>query len=83
MIDARLWKVDSGGWRCSNLQCKHSPEHHYNLIGHVWNLKLGTTCVIITISNSEAVCDIYCRDCIDQVYHSLKPALDTKLWTFI
>jgi hypothetical protein len=81
MIDARLWKVDQGGWRCSNSQCKHSPEYHYNLIGNVWDLKLGTTCVIILPAFSGE--EIYCRDCIDQVYHRLKPVLDTKLWTFM
>ena len=76
MISAHLWKVDRGGWRCSNPDCKHSPKYHYNIIGKVWDLKLDTTCVIITCNSGT---EQYCRDCVDIIYPLLKSVLDTKL----
>lgn len=77
MIRAELITCNWSGERCSNENCKHSTEFHYNIIGNVFNLKKGQTCLILGIEGEE---EIYCRDCIDIVYQKLKPVLDSKLW---
>lgn len=79
MISAKIFKLDYSGLICSNNNCKHNPEHHYNIIGEVFHIKQGVICLQITLLG---IYEIYCRDCIDIVYYNLKPVLDSKLWVF-
>lgn len=84
MIKAELIKVDWSD-QCCNPKCKHSLDYHDNIIGSNFYIKRGTTCLLIGIYDAGGAGseEIYCRECIDEVYKTLKPILDSKLWTFI
>lgn len=75
MIKVKIIKIQDMGYACANPSCKHNPEYHYNIIGEVWHMKVGTVAADI---NS----DYFCRDCIDDIYRMIKSKLDTKLWAF-
>jgi hypothetical protein len=77
MIHAEVFKLETSGIHCANSQCLHNPEYHYNILGHVFHIKQGTTCLYLEMGGKN---ETYCRDCIDVVYKKLKPVLDSKLW---
>ena len=79
MINVKLWKVNSSGYQCCNDSCKHNPKYNYNIIGNVFHLIQGEYALKLYF---ESEGEVYCRDCIDIVYHKLKPILDSKLWVF-
>jgi hypothetical protein len=79
MISASLFKLEQSGWHCDNTQCKHNPKYHFNIIGKNWVLKTDITCLIVELADFR---EIYCPDCIDEIYLKLKPILDRKLWLF-
>lgn len=53
----------------------HNPKYHSNVIGDCFYIKKGT--IFAWIGN-----EVYCRDCIDQVYQRIRLKLDSKLWAF-
>lgn len=77
MIKANLFKMEQSGFQCFNPKCSHNEKYHNNILGQVFHIKIGTTCLLMTIDNSY---EIYCRECIDNLYIELKPVLDSKLW---
>jgi hypothetical protein len=77
MIRVSLFKMQTSGWSCDNPDCKHDPKYHHNIIGKNFHLKENETVLAIYLGDSR---EIYCRDCIDEVYKKLKPVLDSKLW---
>jgi len=79
MINISVSTVAMSGIKCWNPNCKHLPEYTDNIIDDCYFLKRGTTMAIIYYSQGF---EIYCRDCIDEVYRILKSKLDTKLWPF-
>jgi hypothetical protein len=72
---------DYAMWACHNEQCKKLPQYILYLRrqslweGDRWFIKQGTTAAFIGHY-------VYCRDCIDEVYHLMKSKLDSKLWVF-
>lgn len=84
MINIRTYEVWESGIKCCNTNCKHLPEYTDHIIGDNFYLKIGTICALISIQHFmyDMHSDIYCRDCIDEIYHLIKSKLDTKLWAF-
>lgn len=79
MIDVTLFTIEVSGYACSNPNCKHLSEYHDNIIGQCYNLKQGKTVAMISLGGAR---EIYCSDCITEVYHLLKSKLDKNLWAF-
>jgi hypothetical protein len=79
MINISVETVEMPGIKCWNSKCKYLSEYIGHIIGDSYFLKQGSTMAIITTDNGF---EIYCRDCIDEVYRMIKSKLDTKLWAF-
>lgn len=79
MIKIQVIKLESSGIQCDNKDCKKNPEYLYNIIGSVHHIRKNTTVAIVSVGNGS---EVYCRDCIDDVYHIAKTTLDSKLWVF-
>jgi len=86
MIKIDVRKLDATGIKCSNPNCRHLPEYHNHILGDNYHIKPDTTVAIIEAGIQFSLFlhhkDIYCRDCIDEVYQMIKSNLDTKLWPF-
>lgn len=83
MIDIEIKIQDLSGFTCDNKDCKHNPEYSDNIIGDVFYIKKNTVVAIISLSDYEnGPYNLYCRDCIDDVYNQIKSKLDSKLWAF-
>jgi len=78
MIQVKLFKCEISGTGCDNAGCKKLPQY-FDQILNTFFIKQGTTCLWIGWTNAS---EIYCRDCIDQLYYQLKPIIDSKLWIF-
>jgi len=88
MIHVEVKTIHWNGVQCSNEHCKRLPEYiHYTNSNYMqagggfrqdWFIKPGT--IVAWVGNGAD--NIYCRDCIDQVYQLLKSKLDSKLWVF-
>lgn len=80
MIKATHWKVSWPGISCDNKNCKHLPEYCVHSTGDYYFLKLDTICVEIVMG---LYTEVYCLDCVKQVYQQMKPILDHNLWVFL
>jgi hypothetical protein len=79
MLHIRLEKLETTGIKCAHISCKKDPKYHINIIGSVWYIKVDSPVAIISLGGKE---EIYCRGCIDELYHMVKTKLDPKLWAF-
>lgn len=82
MIKIEVCKLDATGIKCSNPKCKHSPEYHNHILGNNYHIKPDTAVVYIWVGDYMSIYEVYCRDCIDEIYQMIKSKLDTKLWPF-
>ena len=81
MLRIEVKKLEMSGWICSNPNCKHLPEYHHKFFTHVFHIKQDTICAFISLSSGHVV-EIYCTDCIDEVYQLCKLKLNKALWAF-
>lgn len=79
MLDINLYKLQYTGIRCSNKDCKKLPESVINILGSVYYIKIDTVVADIGIRGTN---EIYCHDCIPEVYKYIKSKLDPKFWAF-
>jgi len=84
MINILTYEVWESGIKCDNSNCKHLPEYTDRIIGDNYHLKIGIVCIQIQLERTvnEYAYEIYCRGCIDEIYHLIKSKLDAKLWAF-
>ena len=81
MIIIKVDKLEMSGIYCSNINCKHLPEYHFKLFDRVYHIKTGTVCAFIRLTSGDQT-DIYCTDCIDEIYNICKSKLNKDLWAF-
>ena len=76
-----VYALDDNGFVCGNKKCPHLPEYHDKIL-RTYFIKRGTMVLDICIPGVQGAYAVYCRSCIDTLYHEVKPLLDTKLWAF-
>lgn len=79
MFKMQLSKMEYSGIGCNHPECKHLPKYHDNIIGNQFFIKIGTPYLSVLLKSNI---EYYCKDCIDKLYESLKPMLNSKLWLF-
>ena len=68
-----------GNPKCRGFDCNQLPEH-INPNGRIIK---GTLVAKITVNSSVGYSEpIYCRDCIDQIYQTVREKLNSKIWIF-
>ncbi len=82
-IEVEAYKGDGG--TCSGPNCKGLPEYIDYVARHPFGgptacfIKKGTIVAFVWVHGSY---EIYCRDCIDDIFKLVKSKLDTNLWPF-
>ena len=79
MFDIQIKKLEISGIQCYNKNCKHNPQYNYNIIGSVFHIKKDTIVAIVSVDNNY---NVFCRDCIDDVFNLIRSKMDSQLWAF-
>jgi hypothetical protein len=78
-MDIQIYRMQETGRHCNGKNCKRNPNYLINILGSVWYIKVDTVVAQFTIGGSS---EIYCRECIGDVYLMMKTKLDSKLWAY-
>lgn len=70
-----MWNTE---YTCNNVNCKCLPEYTVKILS-TFHIRENTTVAIISMGDQR---EIYCCNCIDEIYDLCKSTLNKKLWAF-